>query len=64
MENIGKIPLKDEWRNRWAIIKQFILNPVREMAFLQDQFQVSELYTNIAKRDPHLHDPNFPQWLN
>ncbi|MBE9260685.1 methyltransferase domain-containing protein [Microcystis sp. LEGE 00066] len=64
MENIGKIPLKDEWRNRWATIKQFILNPAREMAFLQDQFQVSELYTNIAKRDPHLQDPNFPQWLN
>jgi microcystin synthetase protein McyJ len=37
LENIGKIPLKDEWRNRWATIKQFILNPVREMAFLQDQ---------------------------
>ncbi|CAC5343227.1 MULTISPECIES: class I SAM-dependent methyltransferase [Planktothrix] len=64
MENIGKIPLKDEWRNRWIIIKEFIQHPIKEISFLQDKFLVSELYTNIAKRDPDLHDPNIPQWLN
>ena len=64
MENIGKIPLKDEWRNRWAVIKQFLKHPIQEIAFLQDKFNVSELYTNIAKRDPHLYDPDYPQWLN
>jgi microcystin synthetase protein McyJ len=64
LENIGKIPLKDEWRNRWIIIKEFIQHPIKEISFLQDKFLVSELYTNIAKRDPDLHDPNIPQWLN
>lgn len=64
MENIGNIPLKDEWRNRWAIIQQFLQHPLKEVYFLQDQFSVSELYTNIAKRDPSLSDPTVPQWLN
>nr|ATO58433.1 McyJ [Phormidium sp. LP904e]QCQ67872.1 phosphoglycerate dehydrogenase [Phormidium sp. LP904c] len=64
LKNIDTIPLKDEWRNRWTIIKEFIQHPIQEITFWQDKFQVSELYTNIAKRDPHLHDPNVPQWLN
>lgn len=64
MENIGNISLKDEWRNRWVIIQQFLQNPLKEVYFLQDQFSVSELYTNIAKRDPSLSDPTVPQWLN
>ena len=51
-------------RNRWIIIKEFIQHPIKEISFLQDKFLVSELYTNIAKRDPDLHDPNIPQWLN
>lgn len=64
MENIGKIPFNYEWRNRWIIIKEFIQNPVKEIWFLRDKFKVSELYTNIAKRDRDLNNPNIPQWLN
>lgn len=64
MENIGKIPFNDEWRNRWIIIKNFIENPVKEIWFLRDNFEVSELYTRIARRDRDLNDPNIPQWLN
>lgn len=64
MENIGKIPFNYEWRNRWIIIKEFIQNPAQEIWFLRDKFQVSELYTRIAKRDHDLDDPNIPQWLN
>ncbi|MBO1055821.1 MAG: class I SAM-dependent methyltransferase [Dolichospermum sp. JUN01] len=64
MENIGKIPFNYEWRNRWIIIKEFIQNPLQELWFLQDKFEVSELYTRIAKRERDLHDPNVPQWLN
>jgi microcystin synthetase protein McyJ len=64
LENIGRIPFNDEWRNRWIVIKEFIKNPSQEISFLRDNFQVSELYTGIAKRDPNLHDPNVPQWLN
>lgn len=61
---MGNIPLKDEWRNRWVIIKQFLQHPLKEISFLQDKFSVSELYTGIAKRDPGLSDPTVPQWLN
>ncbi|WP_427160211.1 SAM-dependent methyltransferase [Aliinostoc sp. HNIBRCY26] len=64
MENIGKIPFNYEWRNRWIIIKEFIQNPLQELWFLRDKFEVSELYTRIAKRERDLHDPNVPQWLN
>lgn len=64
MENVGKIPFKYELRNRWIIIKEFIQNPVQEISFLRDTFQVSELYTGIAKRDKDLNNPNIPQWLN
>lgn len=64
MENIGKIPFNYEWRNRWIIIQDFIRNPFQEIWFLRDKFEVSELYTRIAKRDRDLHDPNIPQWLN
>ncbi|MBD2776528.1 class I SAM-dependent methyltransferase [Iningainema tapete] len=64
MENIGRIPFKDEWRNRWIVIKDFINNPGKEIWFLQDKYQVSDLYTNLAKRDPHLYNPDVPQWLN
>ncbi|MEH2155514.1 SAM-dependent methyltransferase [Nostoc sp.] len=64
MENIGKIPFNYEWRNRWIIIKNFIENPVKEIWFLRDNFEVSELYTRIAKRDRDLNDPNISQWLN
>ncbi|MFN6527754.1 SAM-dependent methyltransferase [Nostoc sp. ChiSLP03a] len=64
MENIGKIPFNYEWRNRWIIIKEFIQNPIQELWFLRDKFEVTELYTRIAKRERDLHDPNIPQWLN
>jgi microcystin synthetase protein McyJ len=64
LENIGKIPFNYEWRNRWIIIKEFIQNPLQELWFLRDKFEVSELYTRIAKRECDLHDPNVPQWLN
>jgi microcystin synthetase protein McyJ len=64
LENIGKIPFNYEWRNRWIIIQDFIRNPLQEIWFLRDNFEVSELYTRIAKRERDLHDPNIPQWLN
>lgn len=64
MENISKIPFRDEWRNRWIMIREFILYPVKEIMYLQEKVQVTENYTSAAKKEPDLHDPNVPRWLN
>jgi microcystin synthetase protein McyJ len=62
--NSSKISFSDEWRNRWIMIREFILYPVKEIMYLQDKVQVTDNYTHAAKIDPSLHDPNVPRWLN
>ncbi|VXD25118.1 class I SAM-dependent methyltransferase [Planktothrix paucivesiculata] len=64
MEKISKISLRDEWRNRWITIREFILYPVKEIMYLRGKIDVTDNYTYAAQEDFNLHDPNIPRWLN
>jgi len=64
MKNSNQISFRNEWRNRWTVIKGFFRSPATELCLWKDKYHVSEFYNNIAKIDPLVHDPNVPQWLN
>jgi microcystin synthetase protein McyJ len=61
---VARIPVFAEWQNRLSLFTTVLRHPRRELSFLLKPYTSDDLYTRMAKRDPHLGDPDVPHWLN
>ncbi|MEM9214076.1 MAG: class I SAM-dependent methyltransferase [Cyanobacteria bacterium P01_F01_bin.150] len=64
MEATNIISFRDEWRNRWIMLREIVLYPIKEYIIFRGKFQVTENYAIAAQKEAAARDPNVPQWLN